>query len=103
MGLPSCLSKSVSGNLIGVVVREGTGEIVKSPFLIVGRVLHTPLAPDQMIYGDEKGRFAITVTAGNYNVQVSSKEAGPFLMWPEVVPVEGNKTTIRAFAIPADY
>jgi hypothetical protein len=102
-GLLSCVSKSTTGNLIGVVMREGTGEIIARPVLVIGEVSLNPFAFAQTIIGDDEGRFAISLTAGNYNVKLSSSEAGPFFVWPEAVPIEGNRTTIRNFSIPETY
>ena len=103
VGVPSCLSESESGNVVGVVTREGTGDVVPQAVLIFGRVMQTPLVPDQMIIADEDGKFAITLAAGNYNVKLGTVQAGPYYTWPNAVRVEGNKTSVIGFRLPASF
>jgi hypothetical protein len=96
-------SPLASGTLVGVVVREGTQVSVPFPYVIVGRQHKSPLYPDQVGKGDKDGAFMITVTGGNYNVQLSTKEAGPFYQWPQVIYVVPNETTTVLFTLPAGY
>lgn len=101
---PSCIQKkTVTGNLIGVVLREGTGKAVPNPVLIVEHIWPQPLAPDRTVKGDEWGRFAIDLTQGRYKVRIGTKMEGPFYIWPYEVPIEGAKTTIRNFLLPEGY
>ncbi len=96
-------SPLASGTLVGVVVREGTQVSVPFPYVIVGRQHKSPLYPDQVGKGDKDGAFMITVTGGNYNVQLSTKEDGPFYQWPQVIFVTPNETTTVLFTLPAGY
>jgi len=102
LGLAACQGGKTKGNLMGVVTREGTGDPVPNPVLIIGRVLKSPTVPDFTVHGDTEGRFEVTLLEGNYTVQIGTSISGPFFEWPDPVPVEGGKTTIRAFQIPPD-
>jgi len=98
-----CLGGLADGNLIGVVVRVGTGEVIPHPSLIVGRTLKSPTVPDQQIVGDAEGRFEITAPGGNYTVQISSNVAGPYYTWPESIYIAENKTTVILLQLPEGY
>jgi len=101
--IPACSGGLASGNLIGTVVRDGTGDTIPFPVLVIGKVLKSPTTPDQMIKGDKDGKFQITVPGGNYTVQIGSNEQGPFYMYPEPVYIEENQTKVALFSIPEGY
>jgi hypothetical protein len=98
-----CVGGLADGNLIGVVVREGSGETIPHPSLIVGRTLKSPTVPDQQIVGDAEGRFEITAPGGNYTVQISSNVAGPYYTWPGSLYIAENKTSVVLLQLPEGY
>jgi hypothetical protein len=91
------------GHLLGTVIRESTGQPVPFPVIVISRVLQSPLQPDQTGKGDKDGKFLVTVAGGNYNIKISTKEAGPFYTWPNVVFVEPNKLTTETFVLPDGF
>jgi len=101
--IPACSGGLADGNLIGTVVRESDGTLVVRPVIVIGRVLKSPTTPDQIIVGDDQGKFEITIPGGNYNVQIGTSQDGPFYMWPDPVFVEENKTTIALFQLPDGF
>ena len=103
LGIGACGGGLANGNLVGVVVREGSGEIIQNPVLIIGRTLASPTVPPQQIQGDIEGRFEITIPGGNYTVQIGSSVDGPFFTWPDSIYVEENNTTVALFQLPEGY
>jgi len=105
-GMSGCVfgaSGKADGNLIGTVVREGTGELINRPAMIIGRVLKNPTVPDQQFFGDAEGKFEITLPGGNYKVQVSSNESGPYFEIPDPITVEENRTTVVLLKVPDGF
>ncbi len=103
LGAVACNAGLADGNLIGVVVRESSGEPIQRPQLIIGRTLKTPTMPDQQIIGDLDGKFGITVRGGNYTVQIGTKVDGPFYTWPTQIYVAENQTTVVLLKLPEGY
>jgi len=101
--MTSCAGGLANGNLIGTVVREGSGETISRPHLIIGRTLSSPTTPAQSIIGDTEGRFEITIPGGNYTVQIGTSPDGLFYTWPEEVYVAENQTTIALFQLPVGF
>jgi hypothetical protein len=105
IGMTACFGEGGNnkGDLAGTVVREGTGDLIASPALIIGRQLKSPLVPDQLIVGDNQGKFQITLLEGKYVVQIATNVNGPFYTWPETVQVEAGYTTVALFKLPDGY
>ncbi len=102
-GMSGCVGGLGTGNLIGTVVRDGTGAAIPFPLIVIGKTLKSPLTPDQIFQGDADGRFEITVPGGNYNVQIGTNPDGPFFMWPDVVYIEEYNTVVALFSIPEGF
>ena len=103
LGLVSCSGGLADGNLIGVVVREGTGDPIPGPVIIIGRAMSSPTVPDQMIFGDIEGRFDLTLPGGNYTVQIGTNQDGPFYTLPDPVYVQENHTTVVLWHLPVGF
>ena len=101
--MAGCGTPLADGTLSGTIVREGTGQPVPFPVIVIGRTLKSPLMPDQMGGGDKDGKFTITVTGGNYNIQIGTNQDGPLYNWPDVVFVEPDKTTSVTFVLPTGF
>lgn len=103
--LTSCFGGGGGGNgsLAGTVVREGTGELIPFPVLIVGRQYKSPLVPDQQFFGDGQGKFQGTLVESKYIVQISTSIDGPFYTWPDVIQVLEGQTTVVLFQLPEGY
>ena len=98
-----CGSPLPSGTLSGAVVRQGSNEPIPNPYVIIGRVLKSPLAPDEVGQGDKDGKFLVTVSGGNYVIQIGTSEEGPFYKWPDIVYVEPEKVTQLTFTLPSGF
>lgn len=103
-GLTSCFGGGgTQGNLAGTVVREGTGDLIPSPVLIVGRQFKSPTVPDQQFLGDGEGKFEVTLVEGKYIVQIGTSIDGPFYTWPNVIQVTSGQTAVVLFQLPEGY
>jgi hypothetical protein len=102
-GISCVKEKSLQGNLIGVVTRETSGEIVANPVLVVAPLNVEADVVTQTITGDDQGRFSTTLLRGTYTVKIATKASGPFFAWPKEVTVGQSKTTIIALTIPKDF
>ncbi len=103
-GLTSCSGGGgTQGNLAGTVVREGTGDLIPNPALIVGRQYSSPTVPDQQFLGDAEGKFEGTILEGKYIVQISTSIDGPYYTWPDVIQVIAGQTTVVLFQLPEGY
>ena len=102
-GLPCCSRVSASGNLVGVVVRDVTIEPVPMPVLVIVRILKNSSGPEQLLNGDDLGRFSITLPEGKFNVKIGLKKEGPFYAWPDAVSVVSRQTSVYAFTLPEDF
>jgi hypothetical protein len=103
LGSVSCTKLSIYGTLIGVVVRDGTDAPIPDPVLIISPIAPTLGEATQIYSGDDLGRFTIVLPHGSYKVKIGLKEEGPFAKFTDPVPVFGNGTTIRNFAIAQDF
>ena len=102
-GLGCSGEAAASGHLLGTVIRESTGQPVAFPYVVISRVLASPLQPDQKGRGDKDGKFLVSVPGGNYNIKMSTKEAGPLYTSPATVFVEANKLTTATFVLPDGF
>jgi hypothetical protein len=98
-----CGTPLAKGTLYGLVLKESNGQPVPGAAVIIGREHASPLAPPETGVADVNGLFLVTVAGGNYTVQISSKQAGPFYTWPQAVYVEPNQTTRQTFVLPDGY
>jgi hypothetical protein len=103
MILAGCGSPLADGTLNGEVIRESDGTVVKNAAVIVGRVHQSVLMPAQSFITGPDGKFSIIVGGGNYNIQISTKEAGPYFMWPDVVYIAPNETSKIVLVLPPGY
>ena len=102
LALTACFNVNSKGAFSGVVVREGSGEAVSHPVLFL-----TPISPATdstsiMVRGDGLGRFEVVLLEGRYTARVGPGIDGPFITWPDPVPILPGVTTIWLLTIPED-
>lgn len=100
--LAACANVNSKGSFAGVVVREGTNEVVPKPVLFLTPISGPHASESIMVRGDHLGRFEVVLLEGHYTARVGPGTDGPFVTWPDRVPILPGVTTIWLFTIPED-